>query len=312
MHERLLRPALDRHGYEAALVDEFGQQCPGVRETVVVGEIRRGAHTMMPSRPHQQFLLGLVRRRAGLREHVRRDHPFGEVVQPGEVVRSTASRHLSGAEQVLEGELAVVPVPPGALRTVAHREVARHDRTVGTDPIQHIRDEPVVRCRPRPQRFPSSVAVHRPALQRIHVDGDVARLVHPELEQVAMAGGVVDQRARVRSEASEQWQLLAAHQHVHRVDLDEAHPFESTAEVPTVDPPGGTRVVETLRSEREPSRLRVREIPGRRHRRDRTWMCQSSATVISTELITTSVFGLSPPPVGTLCIVSTMSRPFTT
>ena len=39
---------------------------------------------------------------------------------------------------------------------------------------------------------------------------------------------------------------------------------------------------------------------------------RQSATVISTLLMTTSVFGLSPPPVATFCIVSTMSRPFTT
>ena len=305
-----LRPTLDRDANEAPLVDQFGQQCASVRETVVIGEIRRGAHTLMSGRPHQQFLLGLVRRQAGLREHVGRDHPLGEVVQPGEVVRATASRHLAGSEQVLESELAVVPVPPRALRTVAHREVTGHDRTLGTDPLQHVRDEPVVGCRPCPQRFPSGVAVHRPALQRIHVDRHVAGLVHPELEHVAVAGGVVDQRTRMRAESSEQWQLLAAHQHVHRVDLDETHPFDSTAQVPTVDAPSGTRVVEALRSEREPSRLRVGEIPG--HRRDRTGPYQSSATVISTELITTSVFGLSPPPVGTLCIVSTMSRPFTT
>ena len=48
------------------------------------------------------------------------------------------------------------------------------------------------------------------------------RDVGPVLEQLAGGDGVGDQRARVRAEAGEQRQLVAAHEHVDRVDLDEA------------------------------------------------------------------------------------------
>src|SRR6056297_124491 len=163
------------------------------------------------------------------------------------------------------------------------------------------------------------MALHRPPLEGMELDGDVAGLVDPELEKVAVSGGVVDQGARVGTEPREEREFLASHQHVDRVDLDESHPVDDATQVPTIDAPGGAWVVEPLRAQRQAPRLSVREFG--RHRRDCNDWCQtpivtspgqSSATVISTELITTSVFGLSPPPVGTFCIWSTTSRPFTT
>ena len=57
------------------------------------------------------------------------------------------------------------------------------------------------------------------------------------------------------SEACEQRQFLAAHEHVDRVDLDEADAIEDTAEVTPVDASRGTRVAETLRVERDATRL---------------------------------------------------------
>ena len=79
------------------------------------------------------------------------------------------------------------------------------------------------------------------------VGGDVRRHVHPVLEQVTPLGGVVDVGARVRAEAGEQRQLLAAHEHVDRVDLDHADAVEHTAEVATIDATGRARIGETLR-----------------------------------------------------------------
>ena len=113
----------------------------------------------------------------------------------------------------------------------------------------------------------------------------------------------------MRPEPREQRQLLAAHEHVDRVDLDEAHPVDDPTEMTAVDAARRPRVVETLGGERDATGLRLRDDSGSRHRGRRGR--QSSATVMAIELITTSVFGLSPPPVGTLCIVSRTSRPFT-
>ena len=59
--------------------------------------------------------------------------------------------------------------------------------------------------------------------------GNVARLVHPVLEQFAVCRGVVDQRARVRPQPGEQRELLTAHEHVDRVDLDQTDPVEHLA-----------------------------------------------------------------------------------
>ena len=47
--------------------------------------------------------------------------------------------------------------------------------------------------------------------------------------------GIGDQAARVRPEPGEQRQLLAAHQHVDRVDLDQPDAVEHAAEVTPVD-----------------------------------------------------------------------------
>ena len=58
------------------------------------------------------------------------------------------------------------------------------------------------------------------------LDGDVGGLVAPVLEQLAGGGGGRDQRAGVGAEPSEEREFLAAHEHVHRVDLDQAGAVE--------------------------------------------------------------------------------------
>jgi hypothetical protein len=61
----------------------------------------------------------------------------------------------------------------------------------------------------------------------------------------------------------EQRQLVAAHQHVHRVDLEQADPVEHPTQVAPVDAPGRAWVGEALGGEGDPLRLRVGE--GDRH-----------------------------------------------
>ena len=86
--------------------------------------------------------------------------------------------------------------------------------------------------------------------------GHMAGLVDPVLEQLAVGSGVVDQAARMRTQPGEQRQLLAAHQHVDRIDLDQTHPVERAAEVAAVDATRGATIAEALGAERDPSRLR--------------------------------------------------------
>jgi hypothetical protein len=53
------------------------------------------------------------------------------------------------------------------------------------------------------------------------------------------------------AQPGEQRQFLTAHQHVHRVDLNEAHVVEHASEMTAIDPTGGARRAEPLRAERE-------------------------------------------------------------
>ncbi len=61
--------------------------------------------------------------------------------------------------------------------------------------------------------------------------------------------------ARVDAQPGEQRELLAAHQDVDRIDLDETHAIEHPAQVPTVDPTGGPRFGEALGPQRDPPGL---------------------------------------------------------
>ena len=63
----------------------------------------------------------------------------------------------------------------------------------------------------------------------------------------ATASGM--QGARVRPEPGEQRQLVAAHEHVHRVDLDEADLVEHPSQVSTVDAAGRARLGKALGGE---------------------------------------------------------------
>ena len=110
----------------------------------------------------------------------------------------------------------------------------------------------------------------------------------------------------MRTESSEKGEFLTSNQHVDRVDLDEPHVVDGATQVAAIDATGWPRPCETLSAERETSRLSDVEVDGRAaHSRDQ------SATVMVTDSMTTGVVGLSPGPVGTFCIRSMSSRPFT-
>ena len=120
--------------------------------------------------------------------------------------------------------------------------------------------------------------------------GHVRGLVHPVLEQLAHRSGIGDERPWMRSEAREQRQFLTAHEHIHRVDLDEPHVVELPPEVAAIDTAGGPRRGKTLSRQCKPARLGDAERLGQ------------SATVMVTELMTTSTLGRSLRSVATCCI----------
>ena len=110
----------------------------------------------------------------------------------------------------------------------------------------------------------------------------------------------------MRTESSEKGKFLTSNQHVDRVDLDEPHVVDGATQMAAVDAAGRTRPREPLSAERETSRLSDVEVDGRAaHSRDQ------SATEMVTDSMTTGVVGLSPGPVGTFCMRSMSSRPFT-
>ena len=218
----------------------------------------------------QQLLAGLRlgRRRRG--EDLRRQHPLGQVVEPREVVHPPAGRDPTGVEEPLQGQLGVVPVPPGALRHRPLRQLAGHDRPPLRHHLVHGLDVagPLLahadHAAPRPLRR----SRHLPAEQPVVLDRDVRRLVAPVLEQLAVGRRSREQVPRVRTEAGEQRQLLRAHEDVHRVDLDEPDPVHHPPQVAAVHPAGRARVGEALRGQRHPPGLRAGE-GERGHRLDR-------------------------------------------
>ena len=96
------------------------------------------------------------------------------------------------------------------------------------------------------------------------------RHVGPVLEQLAVAEGIGEQRAGVRSETGEQGQLLAAYEHVHGVDLDHADAVEHAAQVTAVDTAGRAAVGETLGGQRHAAGLGDGELDGRRGHGDQS------------------------------------------
>ena len=233
---------------------------------VVVGQVADGADAVMARREFEHVLARVVLRGSRQFEDSSRDHPFGEVVDTGEVGGATHGGQRAGVEQVLERDLAVVPVPPRTLRADAQLEVTGDDRPLVAHPGQDVVDELRVVAANARHGPPAVVLRHVPPQVRVQFDGHVTRLVDVELEQLVRGRGVGDQRSRMRSEPGEQRQLLAAHEHVDRVDLDEPHPVDHPTEMTTVDAALRPRVVEALGRERDTSSLRPRDDGCSRHR----------------------------------------------
>ncbi|MEY3566110.1 MAG: hypothetical protein RLZ19_124, partial [Actinomycetota bacterium] len=116
-----------------------------------------------------------------------------------------------------------------------------------------------------------------------------------------------NERSIVRTQTRKEWKFLTAHQHVDRVDLNQPDVIQHLAQVTTIRSPRGSRVGESLSGQCDAASLLEAQL----HRLVGHEPFQS-ATVMVTELMTTSVRGRSPGPVGTFCMASTTSSPFTT
>ena len=208
----------------------------------------------------EQLLARLVLGHAGRASTSAGITPFGQVVDAGEVVAPAVAGDATAPEEVLERHLAVVPVPPRALLADALGEIAGD--AAGRRP----------RCVDRPR---SRIAGRRSLSVKSLVHLCSASLIcqrwrwygpsatcEASCTQYSNSspsvGGVGDQAARVRPEPGEQRQLLAAHQHVDRVDLDQPDPVEHPAQVAAVDPPRRAGIGEALRGERDAARRRKR------------------------------------------------------
>ena len=202
---------------------------------MVVGEVFDRADAVMVRCEFQQVLAGVVLAGGRHRQDALRDDPFGEVVHAGEVGRPAHRGEGPGIQQMFERDLAVVPVPPRPLRTHSLLEVAGDEWALVAHPRQYVVDEMRLVAPDPGNRLPTMVLRHVPPQVRVELDGHMAGLVDVELEQIMGSGGVGDQRTRMRSEPGEQRQLLAADEHVDRVDLDEPHPVDDAAEMPAVD-----------------------------------------------------------------------------
>ena len=115
-----------------------------------------------------------------------------------------------------------------------------------------------------PHRFPPVIThgMHPGAHHRMEGDRGVGLLVAPVLEHVpAVVDPAVERLPPVGTEPGEHGQVVGPGQHVHGVDLQEAHAADDPGEVAGIHAAGGSGVTEALRSEKDPHSLVVGE-PG--------------------------------------------------
>lgn len=236
---------------------------------MVVVQIPGGRDPERPTGEGQQFPSRVVGRRRGSGEHVCGDGELGCEIDACEVAFAPAGRDLTGPEQPLEDRLALVPVPPLALRAAARAHVARHDPSRrlahAREDVTHHRGVLSHRARePGPHALTAQCLVHAQATQMVMLNRDVRGLVAPVLEQLAGSRRPGDEVARVRPEPCEERQFLAAGERVHRIDLDHPDRLEDRSQVADVDAAGRPRTGESLCRDRDAPRRCGTDRPSRR------------------------------------------------
>ena len=158
---------------------------------MVVAEVLGGADSVV-FRGGQQLLTSVVFRERRPSEDVGSNHPLGDVVEAGEVLRRRRDGDTSPFEQHLERKLPVVLVPPGALLADPRLEIAGRERALGRDSFVDQFDVVSVFRLPPAYSRPVALSVHPPPVEVVLVGRDQARLVDPVFEQfaVAVASGI--------------------------------------------------------------------------------------------------------------------------
>jgi hypothetical protein len=131
----------------------------------------------------------------------------------------------------------------------AHRPAFLHDvedggHVLGTFPIQPGETPP--------NAFTPLRLGHPEAQQRLVLDRQERCLVTPILEELTIRRHSRDEISLMGSKASEQRQLLAAHDHVDGVDLHESDASEDPSGMTAIDAAGRSRIGKSLRGQRDP------------------------------------------------------------
>ena len=188
MNVRRLGPPLDLHSSQHTFLDQFGDQRLAWRIAlpVVVGQVREGTYSVVPGCQLQQLLAGVTHGDFRSSQHFGGDDAFGQVVDAGEVARASSHGNAALPEEVFEGDLGIVPIPPGALLGGAFGKIARRDRAVNFDAVVHLFDVVRTPFVEGEVTRPLVLEAHLPTMELIVSHVDVRGLVNPILEQLAV------------------------------------------------------------------------------------------------------------------------------
>ena len=260
MEERRLLPPLDLDAAEHALFLQLQDAGTSFRnpDAEVVGDVGDGSDAERTCADLEQLAVGVLD--GGFRgvEVLGRDDAFRDVVaafEPDPLRR----RHLAGPEQVLDGDLAVLPVPAPVLAGAFPRivELADRDRSVLADVIEdalHVVGPFPDHPRHAAPRVALAGARHVPPKQRVQPHRNQRRLVAPVLEQLpVLVRHVVEELLVIGAQPGERRHVMRALERIHGVDLDQPHAVDHAPKVPPVHLPGGLGIGEPLRGERDPA-----------------------------------------------------------
>ena len=259
-------PARDVDNLQLAV----GHQCRNRRfalfgaEPEIVTQIRFGAHPQRAGGPQDQLAHRLL---VGdpARQHLRRQHTFGEVVVAGETDPGRGGQHTRGPQR-LGHPLGIAAVPPWALTPPGFGLQMCFDLSGGGRPQLGDRRHDVLGqagVLPDDLGPPATVFVlgHPPPQQRPVVHGHQRGLVRPVLHQ--QPGRPVAVRPRrpvqdltvVRAQPAEHRRVMGAHGHRYRIQLQDLNPGDQPLQVPASQQ---TRfgLMETLGGYGDPSGLR--------------------------------------------------------
>ena len=258
-------PPRHLHLDELAGGGQLGHPSLGVRagQAEVVAQVGLGGDSERRRGDPDEPALGLGRIRRRRREDLGGQDPLGQVVEALEV-DPPRGHHLAGEEQVLERDLAVVPVPHVAGPRLGSRDPgrARADGALLGDEVHRVGDELGALADDATDRPPrlGVDAGHPPAKQRVALHRDERGLVGPVLDQAprrpgrVVAGDAVQQRAVIWPQAREHRHVVGAAEDVDRVELEDPEPGHQLPDLARPRWRGRPRAPEALGGQRDPPR----------------------------------------------------------